>query len=165
MIARVIGVVTAKFNHDVTAKLKKGALDKLSEQGVLRDNIIDVEVPGAFEVPLAAQKLLEEGVDAVVVLGAVIRGETTHYDYVCSAVERGCSQLQLDYGKPVAFGILTTEDEVQAYDRAGGRYGNKGAEAAEVALEMLNLSDEIKTRCKSKLNQPQTKESVSDVIQ
>src|SRR4051812_9437723 len=109
-----IGVVTAKFNSEVTTLLEKGALGVLKAAGV---DIIAVHVPGAFEIPLAAKALFEkQKVDGVVTLGAVIRGETSHYDYVCSAVERGCSQLALDYLKPIGFGILTTENEKQAMD-------------------------------------------------
>ena len=136
-----IGVVTARFNHEVTYKLEAGALKALEEMGC--KSIRAVRVPGAFEIPLAAKHLLDAGYDAVVALGAVIRGETTHYDYVCSAVERGCTELQLVSGKPVAFGVLTTENDEQALDRAGGKHGNKGAEAAQVAVEMVRLMQKI----------------------
>ncbi len=138
-----VAVVTARFNFEVTDKLKEGALDYLKQADVAQ--IYSVDVPGAFEVPMAVAWLLERSnVDAVVALGAVIRGETSHYDYVCNAVERGCSDLQLQSGKPVSFGILTTENEEQAMDRAGGKHGNKGAEAAQVAVEMLNLKAKIR---------------------
>jgi 6,7-dimethyl-8-ribityllumazine synthase len=139
-----IGVVTARFNFEVTDKLESGALATLKKLGCEDANVRVVRVPGAFEVPLAAKALLEAGCDAVVALGAVIRGDTSHYDYVCSSVERGCTELQLRTGKPVAFGILTTDNDQQAEDRAGGRLGNKGAEAAEVAVEMANLLRIIK---------------------
>lgn len=132
-----IGVVTARFNSEITEKLESGALTELQELHC-RD-VIAVRVPGAFEIPLAAKALLDSGCDGVVALGAVIRGETSHYDYVCSAVERGCTELQLNSGKPVAFGVLTTENEDQALDRAGGSFGNKGAEAAQVAVELCQL--------------------------
>ena len=134
-----IGVVTARFNNPVTEKLEKGALDQLTAHGVSEDKIVAVRVPGAVEIPLAAQKLLDMGCDGVVAIGAVIRGDTSHFDYVCNSVERGCSELQLQYKKPVGFGVITTENAEQAYARCGGEKGNKGAEAAEVVIEMLNL--------------------------
>ena len=139
-----VGVVTARFNPEVTEKLEQGALKKLEELGC--EDIQAVRVPGAFEIPLAAKAMLDAGFDAVVALGAIIRGETSHYDYVCSAVERGCTELQIRTGKPVAFGVLTTENDDQALDRAGGRHGNKGAEAAEVAVEMVRLIRKIGTK-------------------
>ncbi|MES2964541.1 MAG: 6,7-dimethyl-8-ribityllumazine synthase [Bdellovibrionota bacterium] len=137
-----IGVVTARWNDKITYVLEKGALSELAEMKC-RD-VKAVRVAGAFEIPLAVRALLEAGYDGVVALGCVIRGETTHYDYVCNAVERGCSELALEYGKPVGFGILTTENDAQALDRAGGKYGNKGAEAAQVTVEMVQLLREIK---------------------
>lgn len=146
-----IGIVVAKFNFEITSKLEEGALRILKTNSIKKKNIHVVHVPGAFEIPLAAQALLEyKKVDAVLALGAVIRGETTHYDYVCSAVERGCSQLQLEYSKPVVFGILTTENEEQALDRVGGRHGHKGEDAAQVALEMLKLLKSIKKNIKKR---------------
>ena len=138
-----IGVVVARFNSEITSKLETGAIEKLKEIGVQDENIVLTSVPGAFEIPLIAQELLLTGLDGIVAIGCVIRGETTHYDYVCSAVERGCTELQLKFGKPVVFCVLTTEDAYQAFDRAGGRYGNKGSEAAEVVVEMINLKKEI----------------------
>ena len=134
-----IGVVTSRFNPLVTEPLEQGALDKLLELGCTKEQLRIVRVPGAVEIPLAAKALLQQGCDAVVALGAVIRGETSHYDYVCNSVERGCSQLQLDFNRPLAFGVLTTENRDQALARVGGAKGHKGAEAAEVAIEMLNL--------------------------
>jgi 6,7-dimethyl-8-ribityllumazine synthase len=136
-----IGVVTARFNSEVTEKLEEGALRELKEMGC--KEIVAVRVAGAVEVPLAAKWLLDAGCDGVVALGAVIRGETSHYDYVCSSVERGCTELQLRTGRPVAFGILTTENEEQALDRAGGKHGNKGAECAQVTVEMVRLQKKI----------------------
>ncbi len=139
-----IGIVTALFNGDVTLSLETGAKEALISSGVIPPNIVLVRVPGAFEIPLAVKALLEAGkVDGVVALGAVIRGETAHFDYVCNAVERGCSQLMLEYGKPIGFGVLTTDQESQAYDRAGGKMGNKGEEAAFSVLEMLNVLNDI----------------------
>jgi 6,7-dimethyl-8-ribityllumazine synthase len=137
-----IAVVTARWNGKITSILEKGALGELEAMGC-RD-VKAVHVAGAFEIPLAVKALFDVGYDGVVALGVVIRGETTHYDYVCSAVERGCSELALRFGKPVGFGILTTENEEQAMDRAGGRHGNKGAEAAQVTVEMVQLLREIK---------------------
>ncbi len=140
---KTVGVVTARFNSEVTDKLERGAVDRLLELGLQAEQILRVRVPGAVEVPLAAKALLDRGCQGVVALGAVIRGETSHYDYVCRTVERGCAQLQLEYKKPVAFGVLTTENEEQALDRAGGSMGNKGAEAADVMVEMIQLLREI----------------------
>lgn len=136
-----IGVVTARFNLEITEKLETGAIQRLHELGVKENQIVRVRVPGAVEVPLAAQRLLDWECDAVIALGAVIRGETSHYDYVCQSVERGCSQVGLQSKKPVVFGVLTTENEEQALDRVGGKHGHKGREAADVAVEMLNLLD------------------------
>jgi 6,7-dimethyl-8-ribityllumazine synthase len=136
-----IGVVTARFNSGVTDKLETGALSALTEMNC-RD-VRAVRVAGAFEIPLAAKALLDAGCDGVVALGAVIRGETSHYDFVCDAVTRGCTDLALKSGKPVGFGVLTTENEEQALDRAGGRHGNKGAEAAQVTVEMARLLIEL----------------------
>ncbi|MGE0631988.1 MAG: 6,7-dimethyl-8-ribityllumazine synthase [Pseudobdellovibrionaceae bacterium] len=138
-----VGVVTARFNNEVTYRLEAGALAEFKKAGLSSDQINAVRVAGAVEIPLAAQALLDAGCDGVVALGAVIRGETTHYDYVCASVERGCSQLALQYKKPVAFGVLTTENEEQAMDRAGGSHGNKGAESAQVTLEMIELLHSI----------------------
>ena len=107
------------------------------------ENILAVHVPGAFEIPLLAQSLLHK-VDGVIALGAVIRGETSHYDYVCQAVERGCSQVALEFKKPVGFGVLTTENEDQAMARTDGRHGNKGAETALAVLELCNLLQDLK---------------------
>lgn len=106
--------------------------------------MLSVKVPGAVEIPLACQVLLSRGCAGAVALGAVIRGETSHYDYVCNSVERGISQLMLETGKPIAFGVLTTENEAQALDRVGGRHGHKGEEAAQVVLEMVGLLKELK---------------------
>lgn len=137
-----VAVVTALFNSEFTKKLEAAAIEFLKKSNVR--NIYQVNVAGAFEIPMATQWLLQkDNVDAVVALGAVIRGETSHYDYVCNAVERGCSELQLAYDKPVGFGVLTTDNEQQTEDRCGGKHGNKGAEAAQVVMEMLNLKSKI----------------------
>lgn len=140
-----IGVVTSRFNEEITSKLEAGTLDYLeSIDGV---EIYAVKVPGAIEIPLVAQALFDyQKVDAVITLGAVIRGETTHYEEVCRSVERNCSRLMLDYKKPVIFGVLTTENEEQALDRIGGKHGHKGIDAAQTALEMIGLLREIKKK-------------------
>lgn len=140
-----IAVVCSRFNRPVTEKLQNGAVETLLARGLSEDQIEVLTVPGAVEIPLAVKAFLEAGFDGVVALGAVIRGETTHYDYVCSSVERGCTELQLQYMRPVGFGILTTEDGEQAMARSGGSKGNKGAETAEVVLEMLESLKKIKS--------------------
>lgn len=137
-----IAIVTALFNNELTKKLEAGALEFLSQNDM--KPMAQVYVPGAVEIPLAVKALLQKGeCDAVVALGIVIRGETSHYDYVCNAVERGCSNLQLEFNKPVAFGVLTTENRSQAEARCGGAKGNKGYEAAEVAHDMLQVLEKI----------------------
>lgn len=138
-----IGMVTSRFNSEVTDKLEEGALEYLQSVDSDDIEILSIKVPGAIEIPLTVQTLLEQGCDGVVALGCVIRGETSHYDYVCSSVERGLSQLMLQYKKPIGFGVLTTENEEQALDRVGGNHGHKGAEAAEVTLEMIGLLREL----------------------
>ncbi|MCC7405883.1 MAG: 6,7-dimethyl-8-ribityllumazine synthase [Bdellovibrionales bacterium] len=139
-----IGIVTSRFNPEITERLEQGALTKLSSLGFGPEQLVVTRVPGALEIPLAVQALLNAGCDGVVALGAVIRGETSHYDSVCAGVERGCSHLQLKFKKPVAFGVLTTENDEQALARSGGNMGNKGAEAAEVVIEMIDLLKKIK---------------------
>ncbi len=140
--SKKIAIVTALFNEELTKKLESGALAMLANYDL--EPYARVYVPGAVEIPLAVQALLQkDDCDGVVALGIVIRGETSHYDYVCNAVERGCSQLQLATGKPVGFGVLTTENREQAESRCGGAKGNKGAEAAQVTLDMLQVMDSI----------------------
>ena len=134
-----IGIVTARFNSDITSKLEEGALRVLLRLGVPADAIRVASVPGAVEITTSVQVLLKSGCDAVIALGCVIRGETTHYESVIHAVDTGCTHLQLETGKPVVFGVLTTENLEQAIDRIGGHHGHKGEEAAEVAVEMVNL--------------------------
>jgi 6,7-dimethyl-8-ribityllumazine synthase len=131
-----VGVVTARFNGEVTDKLEEGALSFLENCDV---EILAVKVPGAVEIPLACKTLFDIGCSGVVALGAVIRGETSHYDYVCNSVERGVTALMLEYNRPIGFGVLTTENEEQALARAGGKHGNKGEEAAQVVIEMMGL--------------------------
>lgn len=138
-----IGLVTSRWNPSVTTKLEEGALQYLVKMGLSDDNILQVRVPGAIEIALAAKALFEAGCDGVVALGLVARGETTHYDLVCNSVERSCSQLMLEYGRPIGMGVLTTENAEQAHARAGGAKGHKGEEAAAVVLEMLQLKEKI----------------------
>ena len=133
-------IVAARFNREITDALLEGALDTFSRHGVASERVSVVRVPGAFELPLAAKRLLQrERYAAIVVLGAVIRGETPHFDYVAGECARGISRVSLDSGVPVIFGVLTTEDYEQAAARAGGTAGNKGSEAAMAALEMATL--------------------------
>ncbi len=139
-----IGVVTARFNSEITEKLETGALEYLEGFTETEIEVFAVRVPGAVEIPLACQALLDKGCQGVVALGAVIRGDTTHYEFVCNSVERGLTNLMLDYKRPIGSGVLTTENEEQALDRAGGKHGNKGAEAAQVTLEMIGLLAELK---------------------
>ncbi len=134
-----IGIVTARFNSEVTLKLEEGALRVLKQLGVDAKDIRIASVPGAVEITSAARALLRSGCDAVIALGCVIRGETTHYESVVHSVDTGLTHLQLETGKPVVFGVLTTENLYQAIDRVGGHHGHKGEEAAEAAVEMVNL--------------------------
>jgi 6,7-dimethyl-8-ribityllumazine synthase len=138
-----VGVVTSRFNDEITSKLEEGALARLRELGAKDEQIMRLSVPGAVEIPLAAQALLKKGCAGVIALGAVIRGETAHFDYVCRSVERGCSDVALEFGRPVAFGVLTVDNDEQALDRVGGRHGHKGVEAAEVVAEMIQLLKEL----------------------
>ena len=130
-----VGLVAARFNDLIVDRLLEGALGALRQHGVDDDDIVVVRVPGAVEVPLLAQVLADrDDIDAVVALGCVIRGSTSHYDVVCSMVASGITRVTLDASKPVIFGVLTTENLEQAFDRAGGKLGNKGAEAAAAAI-------------------------------
>lgn len=137
---RKFAIVVSRFNDFITSKLVDGALDCLLRHEVKDDDITLVKVPGAFEIPLAAQKLAESGsYDGVICLGAVIRGATTHYDYVCNEVSKGIAKITLDTGLPVGFGIVTTENIEQAIERAGTKSGNKGYDTAMSVLEMVDL--------------------------
>jgi 6,7-dimethyl-8-ribityllumazine synthase len=141
---RRIAVVAARFNEGVTAKLLEGALAGLDKHGVAQDCIDVVWVPGAFEIPLVAGRLASSGsYDALICLGAVIRGETAHFELVANEAARGIAQVALDTGVPVIFEVLATETLAQAEARAGGAHGNKGWEAAEAALEMASLLDAL----------------------
>ncbi|MCL2806604.1 MAG: 6,7-dimethyl-8-ribityllumazine synthase [Coriobacteriia bacterium] len=135
-----IGIVAARFNEFITSKLLSGALDALKRHDVHSDVVDIAWVPGAFEIPLTASKMAKTGrYDAIICLGTVIRGGTTHYDYVCSEVTKGVAAVSLSEGLPVLFGVLTTENIEQAIERAGAKAGNKGYECALSAIEMVNL--------------------------
>ena len=139
-----IGIVLARFNEAVTNKLLEGALNALHEGGVADDAIDVATVPGAFELPLAAQRLAVTGrYAAVVALGAVVRGETPHFDYVAGEASRGLSTASAEFDIPIGFGILTCDNREQAEARAGGTHGNKGWDAALAALEMADLFDRL----------------------
>lgn len=139
-----VGIVVARFNEFINSKLLGGAQDALLRLGADEENIHLAWVPGAFEIPLVAKKLAEtKEYDAVICLGTVIRGSTTHYDYVCNEVAKGIASVGLNTGIPVIFGILTTENIEQAIERAGTKAGNKGYEAAFSAVEMVNLIKNI----------------------
>ena len=135
-----IGIVAARFNEFITNKLVSGAIDALSRHGASAENMTMAWVPGAFEIPLAAQKMASSGkFDAVICLGAVIRGSTPHFDYVSNEVTKGVAHVGLQTGVPTVFGVLTTDTIEQAIERAGTKAGNKGFDAAMTAIEMANL--------------------------
>lgn len=141
-----VGIVAARFNEFITSKLLSGALDGLMRHDVKEENIHVAWVPGAFEIPLIASKMAKSGkYDAVICLGAVIRGSTSHYDYVCSEVSKGIASVSLSSDIPVMFGVLTTENIEQAIERAGTKAGNKGYDCALGAIEMVNLIREIES--------------------
>ena len=135
-----IGIVAARFNEFITNKLVSGAIDALTRHGASAENMTMAWVPGAFEIPLAAQKMASSGkFDAVICLGAVIRGSTPHFDYVSNEVTKGVAHVGLQTGVPTVFGVLTTDTIEQAIERAGTKAGNKGFDAAMTAIEMANL--------------------------
>lgn len=139
-----IGIVAARFNEFIVAKLLSGALDGLVRHGVNEEDITTAWVPGAFEIPLIAAKMADSGkYDAVICLGAVIRGATSHYDYVCAEVSKGVAHVALNSKIPVMFGVLTTDTIEQAIERAGTKSGNKGFDCAAAAIEMVNLMKQI----------------------
>jgi len=134
------GLVVAEWNPEVTLSLANGAVETLKKHGANEENIVLKYVPGSFELPLGAQFLAEYGnVDAVIIVGCVIQGETRHFDYICEGVAQGTKDLNLKYNKPFIFGLLTTNNQQQALDRAGGKHGNKGDEAAVTAIKMVHL--------------------------
>ena len=137
-------IVVGRFNQFVVDSLVEGAVDALVRHGVDEDNITVIRVPGAYEIPLAAQAVAEKGdVDAIIALGAVIRGSTPHFDYVAGESASGLNKVQMDTGVPCAFGVLTVDTIEQAIERAGTKVGNKGAEAALVAIEMVSVLRQI----------------------
>ena len=140
-----VGLVASRFNEFIVSKLVGGAQDALVRHGVNDDDITLAWVPGAFEIPLTAQKMAETGnYDAVICLGAVIKGATTHYDYVCAEVSKGVAAVGLKTEIPVIFGVVTTDNIEQAIERAGTKAGNKGYDAACTAIEMVNLMQDMK---------------------
>ena len=139
-----VGIIASRFNEIIVNKLLGGAVDGLVRHGVDEDNITAAWVPGAFEIPVIAAKMADSGkYDAIICVGAVIRGDTTHYDYVCNEVSKGVAQVGLATGVPVLFGIITTENIEQAIARAGSKAGNKGYDCALSAIEMVNLMKQL----------------------
>lgn len=139
-----VGIVVARFNEFITSKLLGGAIDGLKRENVKEEDIEVAWVPGAFEIQLIAKKMADsKKYDAIICLGAVIRGATSHYDYVCAEVSKGVAQVSMNAGIPVMFGVLTTDTIEQAVERAGTKAGNKGFECAQGAIEMVNLINEL----------------------
>ena len=139
-----VGIVASRFNSFIVQKLLDGAVDGLVRHGFEENNITAVWVPGAFEIPVVARKMAEsDKYDAVIAVGAVIRGSTSHYDYVCSEVSKGIAQVGIQTGKPVMFGVITTENIEQAIERAGSKAGNKGYDCALSAIKMINALEQI----------------------
>ncbi len=138
-----IGIIVSRFNEFITSKLLSGCMDALIRHNVNQDNIDVAWVPGAFEIPLAAQKMTSKGYDAVICLGAVIRGATPHFEYVAAEVTKGIAQVGLNSGIPVVYGVVTADTIEQAIERAGTKAGNKGVDAALTAIEMINLLGEF----------------------
>ncbi len=139
-----IALVVSTFNQPITNALKEGTLQRLTELGFIASDITIVEVPGAVEIPLIAQLLAKKkSVQVIIALGAVIRGETSHYDYVCDQISQGCQRVMLDFEIPVIFGVLTTENEEQAWDRLGGQHGHKGRDMADCAVMMQSIKQQL----------------------
>lgn len=140
-----IAIITSEFNPDITHELYKGAFDQLLSKGIEKECIDEYWVPGAVEIPLIAKLCAEKSCySAIIALGAVIRGETTHYDYVCDQVSDGVQSVMLQFNIPVIFGVLTTENEQQAQDRIGGAHGHKGRDSADAAIVMIDLIQKLK---------------------
>lgn len=138
------GIVVSRFNDFINSRLLDGALDALNRHGVREDDIVIVKVPGSFEIPLTAKKLAQsKKYDAIICLGAVIRGATPHFDYIAAEVSKGIANTALEVGIPISFGVLTTDNLEQAIERAGSKIGNKGWDAAVAALELVNVYREI----------------------
>jgi 6,7-dimethyl-8-ribityllumazine synthase len=137
-------IVASQFNQIITDALLNGALERFAELNIAEENVTVVKVPGAVEIPLTAQLLAKTNkYQAIICLGAVIRGDTSHYDYVCEQVSQGCQRVMLDYDIPVIFGVLTTENEAQAQERVGGKEGHKGKDAVDTAIAMVSVVDQI----------------------
>lgn len=140
-----IGIVVSEWNEAITNKLMKGAIDTFKENGVSEKNILIKSVPGAFELPMGAQTLLEsQKLDGVITIGTVIQGETKHFDYVCSGATQGIMTVMLNYNTPISFCVLTDNNMQQSIDRAGGKHGNKGIECAVSLLKMIQLQRSLK---------------------
>ncbi len=140
MSSKKIAIVISEWNEEITDSLYEGAFNTLVQNGIQKQNIIKAYVPGSFELSLGAQKMAKKkNVDAVICLGCVIQGETRHFEFICQSVAQGLKDVALKFDKPVIFGVLTTDTFQQALDRAGGKYGNKGDEAAITSIKMLNL--------------------------
>lgn len=140
-----IAIVRSQFNQDITQALLKGALGRLNDLEFDSDDVTVVEVPGAIEIPLIAQMLADQNqFAAIIALGAVVRGETAHYDLVCQQVSDGCRQVALECEIPVIFGVLTTENEAQAWDRLGGQHGHKGVESVDCAIAMVSIVSQLR---------------------
>jgi len=140
MSGKKFGILVSEWNNEVTESLYSGAIETLIGHGVKRENIIRKDVPGSFELTLGAQWMAQQDdIDAVICLGCVIQGETKHFDFICNAVAQGITDVNLKYNKPVIFGVLTPNNQKQALDRAGGKHGNKGDEAAITAIKMLSI--------------------------
>ena len=139
-----IAIVVSRFNEEITAKLEEGALERLRELGFSSDRITIATVPGAVEIPITAQRLAKSGrFEVIVCLGAVIYGETRHFDYVCDQVTQGCQRVALDHDLPVVFGVLTTDTLAQALERVGGKKGHAGRSAIDTAMEMVSVLSQI----------------------
>ena len=140
-----IGIVVSEWNYDITRNLLKGAKDALLDNGVLEENIIVKHVPGAFELPLGCQFMLEadDDLDGVVAIGCVIQGETKHFDFVCQGATQGIMRVNMEYNTPVSFCLLTDTTKQQSIDRSGGKHGNKGTECAVACMKMIGLQEEL----------------------
>ena len=140
-----IGIVVSEWNYDITGNLLKGAKDALLDNGVLEENIIIKHVPGAFELPLGCQFMLEadDDLDGVVAIGCVIQGETKHFDFVCMGATQGIMRVNMEYNTPVSFCLLTDNTKQQSIDRSGGKHGNKGTECAVACLKMIGLQEDL----------------------
>jgi 6,7-dimethyl-8-ribityllumazine synthase len=142
-----IAIVVSQFNKHITDKLLEGAETYLHEQGYDNQSLSIIRVPGAVEIPFTAQQLAKtKQFHAIIALGAVVRGETSHYDYVCEQVSQGCQRVMLDHDLPVIFGVLTTDNDEQALQRVGGKEGHKGREAAEAAIMMIAITENIREK-------------------